>query len=32
MTGLRAAPPVWDRAVPPRHTAPEFAVFIVLPR
>jgi Right handed beta helix region len=32
MTGLRAAQPVWDRAVTPRHTAPEFAVFIVLPR
>jgi hypothetical protein len=32
MTGLRAAPPVWNQAVPPRHTAPEFAVFIVLPR
>lgn len=32
MTGLRAATPVWNQAVPPRHTAPEFAVFIVLPR
>jgi predicted small lipoprotein YifL len=32
MTGLRAAAPVWNQAVTPRHTAPEFAVFIVLPR
>jgi hypothetical protein len=32
MTGLRAAAPTWNQAVAPRHTAPEFAVFIVLPR
>ena len=32
MTGLRAAQPVWNQAVPPRHPAPEFAVFVVLPR
>jgi hypothetical protein len=32
MTGLRAAAPVWTQAAPPRHTAPEFAVFLVLPR
>jgi hypothetical protein len=32
MTGLRAAQPVWNQGVTPRHTAPEFAVFIVLPR
>jgi hypothetical protein len=32
MSGLRVAQPVWSQAVLPRHTAPEFAVFIVLPR
>ena len=32
MTGLRVATPVWAHAVPPLHTAPEFAVFIILPR
>jgi hypothetical protein len=32
MTGLRVARPVWSQAVPPRHPAPEFAVFVVLPR
>jgi hypothetical protein len=32
MTGLRVAAPVWSQAVPPRHPAPEFAVFVVLPR
>jgi hypothetical protein len=32
MTGLRVAQPVWNQAVPPRHPAPEFAVFVVLPR
>lgn len=32
MTGLRTAMPVWTQAVTPRHTAPEFAAFVVLPR
>jgi FlaA1/EpsC-like NDP-sugar epimerase len=32
MTGLRTATPVWNKAVPPRHTAPEFGVYLVLPR
>jgi hypothetical protein len=32
MTGLRVALPVWQGAVLPRHTAPEFAVFVVVPR
>jgi hypothetical protein len=32
MTGLRTAMPVWNDAVTPRHTAPEFAAFVVLPR
>jgi hypothetical protein len=32
MTGLRVAQPVWNQAAQPRHTAPEFAVFLVLPR
>ena len=32
MTGLRVSRPVWSQAVPPRHPAPEFAVFVVLPR
>ena len=32
MTGLRTALPTWRNAVLPRHTAPEFAVFLVQPR
>lgn len=32
MTGLRTAIPVWNQAVAPVHTAPEFAAFVVLPR
>jgi hypothetical protein len=32
MTGLRTAIPTWNRAVMPRHTLPEFGVFLVLPR
>jgi FlaA1/EpsC-like NDP-sugar epimerase len=32
MTGLHTSTPVWNRAVPPRHTAPEFGVYVVLPR
>jgi hypothetical protein len=29
LTGLRAAAPTWSGAVAPRHTTPEFAVFLV---
>jgi FlaA1/EpsC-like NDP-sugar epimerase len=32
LTGLHTATPVWNRAVPPRHTAPEFGVYVVFPR
>jgi len=32
MTGLRTATPTWSHAVAPRHTLPEFGVFLVLPR
>jgi parallel beta-helix repeat protein len=32
MTGLRTAIPTWNHAVMPRHTLPEFGVFLVLPR
>jgi hypothetical protein len=32
MTGLRTAIPTWNRATLPKHTLPEFGVFLVLPR
>lgn len=32
MTGLSTAAPVWNQVAPPRHSAPEFAVFLLLPR
>jgi hypothetical protein len=32
MTGLGVAPPVGGAPVPPRHTAPEFAAFVVVKR
>jgi hypothetical protein len=31
MTGLRSATPTWNQAVAPKSSAPEFAVFIILP-